>query len=172
MCAMHGEPTPIVRRITRGEHSTLRTIRLRALKEDPSAFGSTFDAEVARPDEEWAERARLSAEGTDRATFIAIVDDRVVGLAGGYRPDHDAGCIELVSMWTAPEARRRGLGRALVQAVIDWAAGSQATVVLWVTRGNDPAHALYVSMGFHETGECKPLPSDPRKDEIRMALAR
>jgi GNAT superfamily N-acetyltransferase len=165
---VNNDRVPIVRRIRNGEHDTLEIIRLRALKEDPSAFGSTFAAEADRPEAEWAERANSSAEGTDRATFFAIVDDRVVGLVGGYRPAPDDGCIELVSMWTAPEARRRGVGRALVQAVIKWAAESQSSVALWVTRGNDAAHALYTSMGFLENGEYKPLPSDPCKDEVRL----
>jgi hypothetical protein len=39
-----------------------------------------------------------------------------------------------------------------------------------VTRGNAPAHGLYQSMGFRETGGYQPLPSDPCKDEVRMAL--
>jgi GNAT superfamily N-acetyltransferase len=59
-----------------------------------------------------------------------------------------------------------------VQAVIDWATEAHTTVALWVTRGNDPAHALYTSMGFRETGEYQPLPSDPCKDEIRMTISR
>ena len=41
---------------------------------------------------------------------------------------------------------------------------------LWVTRGNAPAQLLYESMGFRETGEYQPLPSDPCADEIRMIL--
>ena len=45
-------------------------------------------------------------------------------------------------MWTAPATRRSGLGRGLVEAVLDWAASTGATAVeLWVTRDNDPARA-------------------------------
>ena len=49
--------------------------------------------------------------------------------------------------------------------------GVAERVELWVTRGNDPARHLYESMGFVETGDHQPLPSDPCKDEIRMVLA-
>ena len=95
----------------------------------------------------------------------------MVGIAGGYREEIQSTEVHLVSMWTAPEVRRCGLGRLLVGAVIDWAADTAAASVgLWVTRGNAPAQLLYESMGFRETGEYQPLPSDPCADEVRMVL--
>ena len=95
----------------------------------------------------------------------------MVGIAGGYREEIGSTEVHLVSMWTAPEVRRTGLGRLLVGAVIDWAADTGASSVgLWVTRGNAPAQLLYESMGFRETGEHQPLPSDPCADEVRMIL--
>ncbi len=71
----------------------------------------------------------------------------------------------------ARSAAQSGLGRRLVGAVIDWAVETGASSVgLWVTRGNAPAQLLYESMGFRETGEYQPLPSDPCADELRMTL--
>lgn len=160
----------VVRRIAAGEGRLLRDVRLAALADAPSAFGSTYAGEVGRSDEEWEERARLGSVGGARATFFAVREDgRVVGLAGGYRDDEAPGDVHLVSMWADPVARRSGVGRALVQAVVDWATETGADVVrLWVTRGNDAAHALYLRMGFEDTGDVQPLPSDPCKDEIAM----
>jgi ribosomal protein S18 acetylase RimI-like enzyme len=161
--------TLLVRRILAEEGELLRDVRLAALQDTPSAFGSSYADEAKRTPAEWADRARVSAEGTDRATFFAVADGHVVGLAGGYRPDPNGSEVHLVSMWTAPAARRAGAGRALVDAVIDWARASAATQLsLWVTRGNEAALALYETMGFRETGDAKPLPSDPCKDEIGM----
>jgi ribosomal protein S18 acetylase RimI-like enzyme len=72
-------------------------------------------------------------------------------------------------MWIAPAARRAGVGRALVAALVDWAADSGASAVeLWVTRGNDAAQRLYEGTGFRTTDDVKPLPSDPCKEEVRM----
>jgi GNAT superfamily N-acetyltransferase len=158
-----------VRRVFSDEGEALRAIRLAALEESPSAFGSSYEAEARRTDAEWTDRARLGAAGADRVTFFALVDNHVVGLVGGFRPEADGSLVELVSMWTSPEARRTGVARALAAAVIGWATDVAATTVcLWVTRGNGPAHTLYESMGFRETGEYQPLPSDPCKHEIRM----
>lgn len=161
----------VVRRISVGEGELLKRARLAALRDSPFAFGSTYDVEIDRSDAEWAERARLGAAGADRATFFAIEDAAVVGIAGGYRDDGVRSEVELVSMWTSPTARRRGVGRGLVKSVVEWAGATGAELVgLWVTRGNEPAKALYESIGFEGTGECQPLPSDPCKDELRMLL--
>jgi RimJ/RimL family protein N-acetyltransferase len=166
------EPVQIdVRRIAPTDGAALKTARLAALAESPFAFGSTYDEEVTRSDEEWLERARLAAAGSARSMFLARTGQRVVGLAGGYREDDQPSSVELVSMWTSPEVRRSGAGRLLVSAVVQWAADTNATSVgLWVTRGNEPAQRLYEKMGFRLTGDFQPLPSDPCADEIRMVL--
>lgn len=158
-------------RISPANVPELKAVRLAALTESPSAFGSTYAEEAERSDAEWSSRAQLASTGTDRITVLARIDERTVGIAGGYREETQPAQVELVSMWTAPEVRRTGAGRLLVRAVIDWAAETGASSVgLWVTRANSPAQLLYESMGFRETGEYQPLPSDPCADEIRMLL--
>jgi ribosomal protein S18 acetylase RimI-like enzyme len=160
-----------VRRIQPDDGRELRAVRLAALADTPSAFGSTHAAEAGRSDDEWSERARLASSGTDRITFLARVEQRTVGIAGGYREEQQQDLVHLVSMWIDPAVRRAGIGQRLVGAVIEWAVDTGASSVgLWVTRGNSPAQLLYESMGFLETGEYQPLPSDPCKDEVRMVL--
>ncbi len=151
------------------EGETLKAIRLEALADAPFAFGSTYEAECERPAAEWAARARAGADGVERVTFFAERDDGIVGLVGGFRPQADRPVVELVSMWTSPAARRSGVGRALVSAVLDWGrAIGASSVELWVTHGNDAARRLYEAIGFRATGDVQPLPSDPCKDELRM----
>jgi GNAT superfamily N-acetyltransferase len=155
-----------VRRIRPDDWPALRATRLAALADSPSAFGSTVERELAFTDEVWQERATLGSTNRDRATFLAVDGDEVVGIVGGFELD---GTLDLVSMWTSPAVRRRGVGRQLVEAVLEWA--GDRTVHLWVTRGNEPAHALYESMGFVDTDDVQPLPSDPCKVEVRMVRA-
>jgi GNAT superfamily N-acetyltransferase len=158
-----------VRRITSEDALLLKEVRLAALEEAPSAFGSTHAAEATCSDAEWRERASAGAAGNDRAMFFAVLQDAVVGLAGGYRDEPSSATVELVSMWVAPPARNRGVGSVLVDAVATWAAATNArTVSLWVTRGNTSAEQLYASMGFIASGETQPLPSDPTMEEARM----
>ncbi len=59
----------------------------------------------------------------------------------------------LHALHVAPAARRRGLGRALTEGVVHWAAARGAPWVgLAVTDANAPARALYASLGFEPVG--------------------
>lgn len=158
----------MIRRITTGDVDVYRGVRLRALRDSPSAFGSTYAAEALRPRSEWLMRASAAATGDARVTFLAFDGDECVGLAGGY--DDDLGADkQLISMWVAPSHRGKGIATELIDAVLAWAGGAGArTVGLWVTRGNDRALRFYEKAGFRVTGDVQPLPSDPCKEEIRM----
>lgn len=165
-----------VRRVRRDEADLLRRVRLSALADSPEAFSSTYEHEARLGAGVWTDRASTGSAGPDRAMFLAVLEGTgagpdAVGLAGGYRPEPGEPVVELISMWTSPEARRTGVGRRLVEAVLEWAAaGGARSVGLWVVRGNAPAESLYRSMGFVETGDHVPYPHDPCKEETRMVL--
>jgi ribosomal-protein-alanine N-acetyltransferase len=91
-------------------------------------------------------------------------------MAGGYVPAGDT--VHLWGMWVAAEARGRGLGRALIEAVLAWARERGAPmVVLEVTDTERAASAaaLYRSLGFAPTGERAALESDPSLETILMS---
>lgn len=161
----------VVRRIRPGEADALRRVRLAALADSPSAFASTFARESSLTTDDWIDRALAGSEGPARATFFAVADEDIVGVVGGYSRESASAVVELVSMWTCPAARRRGVGRLLVDAVLDWARTCGAREVqLWVTKGNAAAENLYRAVGFVETGDYQPIPSDPCRDETRMTV--
>jgi ribosomal protein S18 acetylase RimI-like enzyme len=64
-----------------------------------------------------------------------------------------ARACELSSIAVAPEAGGNGLGRALVQAFVEWASSMDAQCVYLTTDadGNEPANALYRQVGFQHT---------------------
>lgn len=158
-----------VRRIRASDAALLKVVRLAALADAPSAFASTYEREAALTDDDWSERASIGSAGPLRSTFVAEAGSEVVGIVAGYRDAHDDTTVELVSMWVAPTHRRQHVGRTLVERVWDSARETdRKEVALWVTRGNVPAQALYRKLGFCETGDVQPLPSDPCKDELRL----
>ncbi len=165
--------TPAIRRIRPNEGPSLRAFRLRALADAPMAFGSTLAREAAFTDELWRERAERGASGADSVTFVAEREGEWLGIATGLTRDPDVPDDprpELVAMFVAPEARGRGVGTALVGAVVDWARERGARgVALWVTGTNTAAVALYTRSGFRATGERKPLDHSAAVESIRMA---
>jgi GNAT superfamily N-acetyltransferase len=140
-----------IRRITPGEWPLLREMRLASLGDSPDAFGQRYENAAAEPESEWRSAARASASGDRRAWFICRSGDgaaaRDVGLVQARRRPPDD-CL-LFSMWVAPDARRSGAGRLLVDAVSAWAAGwGGRRVVLWVFGANEGALRFYERIGF------------------------
>ena len=152
------DPALIVERMRPEQWKRVRAVRLRALADTPDAFASTLSNEQNMPDEKWS--ARLAT--LDAATFIAVLDDRDIGIAVGAYFDGAAG---LFAMWLAPEARGKGIGDALIRAVIDWAKESgHDRLVLEVGDWNQPAINLYRRNGFEPTGRTGTLP--PPREHI------
>jgi ribosomal protein S18 acetylase RimI-like enzyme len=89
------------------------------------------------------------------------------GVGGHFMWAHRGVYITFIVV--APDARRRGAGRALFEAVEDWAEGYGAQYIgLHVDAGNEAAKAFYTSLGYHVDGEArhKPLRRNRRALEI------
>jgi ribosomal protein S18 acetylase RimI-like enzyme len=117
----------------------VRPLRLRALREDPDAFGSTREREQERTDAEW--------EFWIAGTLIAFDGDAPVGMA---KLKIDGDCAQLLGMWVAPQSRGRGVGELLVRALADRADGRAIT--LCVAETAPDARRLYERLGFVPTG--------------------
>jgi GNAT superfamily N-acetyltransferase len=88
-----------------------------------------------------------------------------VGLVDGPDPSR----LALVGMFVVPDARGRGIGQALVEAVTGWArTRGAAALCLWVVTTNRRAIALYERCGFRPTGRRQPLDHTPALTEIQM----
>lgn len=136
-----------IRRITADDWQLLRELRLASLTDSPDAFGQRYEEAGLTDDRDWLTTARAAASGDRRAWFIAFAGGAAVGLVQGRRRP-PADCL-LFSMWVAPESRRRGAGRDLVQAIEDWGCEWGARrVVLWVIDGNTSAIRFYERIGF------------------------
>jgi len=158
-----------VRRIGAHEGRRLRALRLQALADAPTAFGSTFAEEQARPTAFWERLAERAAGSDVRAIFVWDEDGRWYGLVGGIIEPDRPQTVDLISMWVDPRRRGSGIGRALVDAVVAWAHGrGAARVELWVTETNEHASALYLRSRFVATERTQPHPSQPELRERLM----
>ena len=149
-----------IARLTVEEGERLRTIRLRALRDAPDAFGSTFGESAARSLESWAKQLE------EIATFVAVRDDLDVGLVRCFPDKRVRDTAWLISMWVAPQARGTGVGEALIDSSIAWArSAGKSRLVLAVADDNGPAKALYSRRGFEPNGEVGALP--PPREHVR-----
>ena len=156
-----------VRRLLPEDAARYREIRLEGLRVSPEAFGNTFEAENARPIELFADRIR------DSETMGAFEGAEILGVAGlranqGPKESHKG---TLVGMYVRPQERNRGVGRRLVEAVIEVACTRGVELLqLAVVSDNEPARRLYARLGFVEYGiEKKSLKQGGRyTDEVLM----
>jgi ribosomal-protein-alanine N-acetyltransferase len=122
-----------------------------------ACFPEAFSAreELGRP---WARlwAARL-AEGEPPVGFLVAW--------------HVADELHVLNVATLPALRRRGIGRALMDFAIAYAAAARVRIVLLeVRRSNRPAIKLYRDLGFTALGVRPKYYADNDEDAIEMIL--
>src|SRR5262245_52044604 len=133
-----------VRRLEPHEISLHRALRLRALQEAPDSFGDTFADVAARPSSHWEDLTRSVTEPGRHVMFLAHEGEDVLGSAYGLREQDDGDVGRVGGMWVDPAWRRRGVGRALLQNVFDWAREHRLNRLrLWAPTHSPAALSLY-----------------------------
>jgi len=119
----------------------------------------------------WAEAvyAEIVAEsGVRRCLFVAEAEGLLLGFAVGAVTGDSA---ELESVAVRGDARRRGVGRALCDAVAEWCRLQGATALeLEVRAASAGAIALYGGMGFVPAGRRRGYYREPVDDAVLMRL--
>ncbi|MBB5328659.1 GNAT family N-acetyltransferase [Tunturiibacter gelidoferens] len=159
----------ILHQITPTLSTSYKTVRLRALKDTPSAFGSTYARESQFSEADW--RTRAANLCTPHSIgYLAYHQGEYCGIAAGFLDKEVPQNAELVSMWVASTHRRTGTGKLLVDAIESWARLSAAhTLRLMVTNTNLAAISFYERLGFTATGRTEPYPNDPNLIEYEMS---
>jgi GNAT superfamily N-acetyltransferase len=147
------------------EWERVRLIRLASLKENPEAFGATFESESIRPERYW--RARLS-----KSDFVLASDATGdIGIMFVDQVDEDfASSCWIRGCWVRPEARGHGVMRAFLEYV-----DSQSDIRPWSIQGlgvwvdNYSAITAYENIGFTNMGEPQASTSQPGKLFQRMS---
>ena len=139
-----------VRRIRIGEGDLFKQIRLMSLSESPYAFASTYESALNRSSESWREQADSTAQGSDRATFIAFSGDSPIGIVALYRDKERMDVGEVLQVWVSPEYRSKGVAIDIMDAVFRWAGENGFRAVLaTIAKGNERALRFYQKYGFN-----------------------
>jgi L-amino acid N-acyltransferase YncA len=116
---------------------------------------------------------RRSSEPANEARVWVVEEAGVVRGFAATRACRDAdaapGTGEVNSIYLAPEAWGRGLGRALLdQAADDLRTRGFAPLILWVIEANARGRRFYERAGWHPDGARQPIDFDGELiDEIR-----
>ena len=115
----------------------------------------------------WSEGAIASHLASSATlTLLAVRDGEAVGaILMGLTPPEG----EIYRIATLPEARRTGVGRALLAEGLSLAkAAGTERIFLDARVSNEPARALYATHGFRETGIRRDYYRSPREDAVLM----
>lgn len=151
-----------------------KNLRLKALKEEPQAFGASFDENSKYSDNEWKRRLNNALEGKNNWLFFAKENDKLFGMIGAYLEKGVEDVATLISMFVSKEQRGRGVSRALMEKLLLELSknNSLKKVKLTVNIIQKPAISLYESFGFKKKGTQKfRMGDDKIADEFRMERA-
>jgi ribosomal-protein-alanine N-acetyltransferase len=140
----------VVRRMTLADVPAVRAIEQAAF--DESWPATTFERELTH---------------NGAARYVVVEDEQGLRGFGGLWLQFDQ--AHVVTVAVEPPARRRGIGRLLVHALLSVAA--EAGVIdatLEVRASNEPARALYRAYGFYEVGSRHRYYADNGEDAVIM----
>lgn len=139
-------PDFTIRRLGPGDVEAFFALRMRGVAAAALQFRTAPD-DIAREGlAYWV--IRLTS---DNDRIVGVFDDDILIGIGGIARDvrvklrHKA---LLFGMYVAPEAAGRGIGLAIVEALITEARGFVSSLHLTLMADNDRAHALYARCGF------------------------
>jgi len=159
-----------IRRVSGADGPLLRAVYLRMYADSPDAFSETLAEARALTAEQWAGRAEQFADVAAAVAFVAIERHTAAGFIAGYvgqfrdgGMDWDArDTVTLAKAWVDPSFRRRGVGRALANAVMSWASDRHVKrLEVQATENNAAGVAFYRKLGFQDMGLREPLRSNP-----------
>ena len=159
----------VVQLITAETALVFKAVRLQALQDAPTAFGSTYAEACTISDDEWVIRA---AQCTTEMSvgYLAMDGSKPCGIARATPDDQDPDTTWVESMWVAPSHRRLGIGSMLICKIVAWAEKRNIRALkLDVTSNNERAISFYQQLGFSMTGSAKPYPNAPTLTEWEMA---
>ena len=143
-----------IRILNESDAQLYQELRLRALKINPEAFGSTYEREVKFTHETVVERLRSTE---DKFVLGAFGDrDVLVGMVTFMRESSSKTAHKgnIYGMFVTPEMRGQGVGKSLLLELIKQAKTciGLEQINLIVVSNNDQAKNLYKSIGFEVYG--------------------
>ena len=126
-----------------------RELRLKSLKENPEAFLTTFEIEVAKPIEQVQQNLKPN---NSRFTLGAFNVNELVGIVTFVRENNPKTIHRgnIYAMYVLPKFRGEGIGKGLIKELVKRATQCDGLELIHLTviSNNIAAKRLYESVGF------------------------
>ncbi len=136
-----------------------KQLRLEALLAEPAAFASSYEDELAFPDEVWVARLKSAFERDGNTTFFAEVDGTLAGMAGaGWSSKAKLRHVaEVYGVYVSADMRGKGAASRLMRRLLDELRSlvQIEKVSLDVNAESLAAVRLYEKLGFEIVGTAK-----------------
>jgi ribosomal protein S18 acetylase RimI-like enzyme len=141
-----------------------KNLRLKALKEEPQAFGSSYEENVNEPGEKWERRLEKALRGEGQWLVFAKRGDELIGMAGAFAKE-EKGIVQVSAMYVVREVRGQGISTKLMEELISQIEKNKSIkkLVLEVNPIQESALKLYESCGFKTTGTEKRILGDSKE---------
>jgi ribosomal protein S18 acetylase RimI-like enzyme len=148
---------PVIRRATSADLTAIGRLGALLIEEHHAFDPRRFLAARVRTPADYASFLGTQLDDPDIAVLVADAGGDVAGYAYAANEGYDwmalrgpAGVLHDVVV--DPAHRRRGVGRLLLQATLDYLKSRGAPrVVLFTAEQNEAAHGLFARMGFRRT---------------------
>ncbi len=138
------------------DHSEYSRVRLDSLKKCPDNFGSTYEEELSLKSLKLTD-AIQRADKYNFAYGAFTEEQKLIGICGfitdrRLKTRHRG---EIVQLFVGPEYHGQGIGKKLLQLIVDKAFDNAQTelILLAVVSTNESAVNLYKQSGFREYGK-------------------
>jgi predicted GNAT family acetyltransferase len=98
--------------------SEYRELRLRALKEDPEAFSSSYANSLEQPEQFWKTRLADAERGERSWLLFARQDNKLVGMIGAFMEGDSTETATVVSVYVPREERGDGISSRLMAEML------------------------------------------------------
>ncbi len=143
----------------------LKTLRLVDFQEEH--LPRVMEIERASQGSPWSEASFRNELTSPQSIFlVALLEGSAVGFGGAWILADEA---HVTTLAVHPDQRKQGIGRRLMDAILEEAVKRGAVcATLEVRAGNPAAIALYEGMGFVNAGLRKRYYPDNREDAVVM----
>jgi len=146
----------IIRKLTASDARAYRELRAEMCDRHPEAFGQTPEEVNQMPDEKFLEWMSPSEVFPEKFVLAGFEGNRMIGCAAFRREDSEKERHRgwVWSVYVRPEGRGKGLGKLLMQQLIDECRKMNGLelIALTVALSQTSARTLYTSLGFFTNG--------------------